>query len=246
MANTTVSPPRPPVEQDAPYAARLRLPELMAVACVHDREHLDREMFLATHQECEIKFAQIVLYLEVARDALARRDGLTAARRIKMLPAFMSVLIEQFEILAELDPDTFEVIRADMGSASGFQSALWREIEFICGQRRPSLVSTRGFSEQECAGLEARLMETSLAAVFEQFQTAAEPGGVGELVAEGLRAFDEAVRRWRTRHADVAERFLGDRTGTAGSSGVAYLRAVAEQRLFPALWPVPVLEGGTA
>lgn len=245
MGQTTVSRPHPPQDQDAPYAARLRLPELMAVAGVHDREHLDREMFLATHKECEIKFDQIVLYLEDARDALVRRDGLAAVRRIKMLPAFMSVLIEQFGILAKLDPDSFEEIRADMGTASGFQSALWREIEFICGQRRPSLVSTCGFTEQERTRLGARLTETSLAAVFEQFQTATEPGGVGELVAEGLRAFDEAVRRWRTRHADVAEQFLGDRTGTAGSSGVTYLRTVAQQRLFPALWPVPVLEGGS-
>ncbi|MFD6335270.1 tryptophan 2,3-dioxygenase family protein [Streptomyces niveus] len=243
MGETTVSRLDSPEDQDAPYAARLRLPELMAVACVHDREYLDRSMFLSVHQECEIKFAQIVLYLEETRNALDRRDGLGAAQRIEMLPAFMQVLITQFDLLGRIPADTFEAIRADMGSASGFQSAQWREIEFICGQRRPGLAYTPGFSEQERKGLQARLEETSLDAAFEQFQEATEPDDAGERIADGLRAFDETVRRWRTRHADLAEQFLGSRPGTAGSSGVAYLRTVAKQRLFPSLWPAPALEG---
>jgi tryptophan 2,3-dioxygenase len=48
-----------------------------------------------------------------------------------------------------------------------------------------------------------------------------------------LMDMDELWALWRLRHALMAERMIGRRTGTGGSSGYGYLRATAEQhRIF--------------
>ncbi|MEU9247357.1 tryptophan 2,3-dioxygenase family protein, partial [Streptomyces sp. NPDC048385] len=44
--------------------------------------------------------------------------------------------------------------------------------------------------------------------------------------------------RWRTTHLLTVERLLGTKSGTAGTSGAAWLRRAAEHRFFPELWTV--------
>jgi tryptophan 2,3-dioxygenase len=58
------------------------------------------------------------------------------------------------------------------------------------------------------------------------------------LLAEALMdvAFD--LGRWRSTHLLIVERLLGSKRGTAGSSGVSWLRRVNEHRFFPELWAV--------
>ena len=45
----------------------------------------------------------------------------------------------------------------------------------------------------------------------------------------GLIDFDENLTSWRYRHALMAHRMIGMKTGTGGSSGYSYLRATAER-----------------
>ncbi|MFJ1764723.1 tryptophan 2,3-dioxygenase [Amycolatopsis sp. NPDC088138] len=61
----------------------------------------------------------------------------------------------------------------------------------------------------------------------------------------GLHRLGEALvdvayefARWQATHVLVVERVLGVKTGTAGTSGVAWLRQAGERRLFPELWSV--------
>jgi tryptophan 2,3-dioxygenase len=55
-------------------------------------------------------------------------------------------------------------------------------------------------------------------------------------LAEKLVDLDDAFRQWRFRHVTTVERIIGAKRGTGGTSGVAYLRHVAEVQLFPELW----------
>jgi len=55
-------------------------------------------------------------------------------------------------------------------------------------------------------------------------------------LAEKLIAFEDTFRLWRFRHVSTAEKMIGMKTGTAGSSGVEYLRKTLNTVFFPELW----------
>lgn len=57
-------------------------------------------------------------------------------------------------------------------------------------------------------------------------------------VCEHLVDLDEGFQEWRYRHVKMVERTIGDKPGTGGSSGAAYLRGTVETRAFPDLWAV--------
>ena len=57
-------------------------------------------------------------------------------------------------------------------------------------------------------------------------------------MAEKLIDIDEQYALWRYRHVKVVERVIGFKRGTGGTAGVAYLRAMVDDRLFPELWDV--------
>ncbi len=57
-------------------------------------------------------------------------------------------------------------------------------------------------------------------------------------VAERLVDVDEGVQEWRYRHVKMVERTIGDKPGTGGSPGAAYLRTTLSVPVFPDLWDV--------
>jgi tryptophan 2,3-dioxygenase len=57
-------------------------------------------------------------------------------------------------------------------------------------------------------------------------------------MAEKLVDVDQQFSLWRFRHMKTVERIIGHKRGTGGSSGVSFLKAVVELRLFPELWDV--------
>ncbi|TNM28697.1 tryptophan 2,3-dioxygenase [Streptomyces sedi] len=218
------------------YGQILRLDQLLQVARVHE-DDVDRTLFLATHQSCEIWFAIMLRHLEEAGRALREGDGEAALRRIAPLPSAMRVLSDQFDALAAMAPEAFGRIRVELGDTSGFQSVQWREVEFLCGLRDERLLRTHGFTEADRARLRARLEGPSVADAFDAFRAGGQPSALVERVRAALLTFDESAALWRARHAALAERFLGGAPGTAGSEGANYLWGAARRRLFPAAWP---------
>jgi tryptophan 2,3-dioxygenase len=64
-----------------------------------------------------------------------------------------------------------------------------------------------------------------------------DDGGAAQ-VAERLVDLDEGMQEWRYRHVKMVERTIGDKSGTGGSSGAAYLRTTVSTPAFPDLWAV--------
>jgi len=65
----------------------------------------------------------------------------------------------------------------------------------------------------------------------------ADDGGPAQ-VCERLVDLDEGLQEWRYRHVKMVERTIGDKAGTGGSSGAAYLRGTLFTPLFPDLWAI--------
>ena len=55
-------------------------------------------------------------------------------------------------------------------------------------------------------------------------------------LAEKLVDIDDALAMWRHKHVLTVERIIGNKPGTGGSAGAAYLRSTLDKRAFPELW----------
>ncbi|MDQ7996390.1 MAG: tryptophan 2,3-dioxygenase family protein [Luteibacter sp.] len=62
-------------------------------------------------------------------------------------------------------------------------------------------------------------------------------------LSEQLVDIEESFQLWRFRHMKTVERIIGFRSGTGGSSGVAFLRKALEQSFFPELIEVRTILG---
>jgi tryptophan 2,3-dioxygenase len=49
---------------------------------------------------------------------------------------------------------------------------------------------------------------------------------------------DEGLQEWRYRHVKMVERTIGQKLGTGGSEGAAYLKSTLFAALFPDLWAI--------
>jgi tryptophan 2,3-dioxygenase len=54
--------------------------------------------------------------------------------------------------------------------------------------------------------------------------------------AEKLVDIDDALATWRHKHVVTVERIIGNKRGTGGTAGVAYLQSTIGKRAFPELW----------
>jgi tryptophan 2,3-dioxygenase len=57
-------------------------------------------------------------------------------------------------------------------------------------------------------------------------------------ICERLVDLDEGMAEWRYRHVKMVERTLGNKPGTGGSRGAAYLHTTIGKNLFPDLWEI--------
>jgi tryptophan 2,3-dioxygenase len=57
-------------------------------------------------------------------------------------------------------------------------------------------------------------------------------------LGEKLTDIEDTFRLWRFRHLTTVERVIGMRSGTGGTSGTGYLKAMLDVVLFPEIWQV--------
>jgi tryptophan 2,3-dioxygenase len=241
------------------YGDYLKVPELLSLQqlrsdpAVHD-EHL----FIVVHQAYELWFKQLLFELQSIRERMFANDPELARHELTRVRAIERVLIEHLEVLQTMTPQAFLEFRSNLAPASGFQSAQFREIEFVSGLKDPRYLDELDTSPEERARLDRRLGEPTL---WDGFSALLEANGLpmpsGDeearrdsllrmarepkhaalfAVSEGLLDHDESFAIWRSNHVLMVEREIGAKRGTGGSSGVPYLRTTLAKRFFPELW----------
>jgi tryptophan 2,3-dioxygenase len=239
------------------YGEYLELPELLSQQRLRsDPPVHDELLFIVVHQAYELWFKQLLFELESVRDRLFADDGERARHYLTRVRAIERVLIEHLEVLETMSPQDFLDFRDHLAPASGFQSAQFREIEFLSGLKDPRFLDDLAASPTERSRLERRLLEPTLwdglcsmldrhglpmpadddARRAESLVAMAREQGELFAVSEGLLGHDEGVARWRSLHVLMVEREIGAKEGTGGSAGVAYLRTTLGKRFFPELW----------
>ena len=119
-------------------------------------------VFLVTTQVMELWFTVLVHEWETAAKALRSDDVPTAIAALKRSVRELEALNASWTPLAGLTPAQFNSYRAALGEGSGFQSAMYRRLEFLLGEKSASMLVPHRGAHRAHAELEKALHEPSL------------------------------------------------------------------------------------
>jgi tryptophan 2,3-dioxygenase len=187
---------------------------------------------------------------------------------MKRVLTILKMLVAKVDILETMTPLEFLTFRTLLESGSGFQSAQFRELEFVLGHKRRGPIDNiaagpqrdrllRRFEQPTVWDAYVHMLAANGYAVpresLERDVTApVEESGAMRAVliqvyrgdpvlaefSERLVDLDEGIQEWRYRHVKMVERTIGTKRGTGGSEGAAYLRTTLMHPLFPDLWTI--------
>jgi tryptophan 2,3-dioxygenase len=237
-------------EKALTYSSYLRIDELLALQTPRSEgpEH-DEHLFIVIHQVYELWFRQLLVEAARLQAVLEAGDGPAALHTLKRMLTILKTIVAQVDILETMTPLSFASFRGRLESASGFQSAQFREFEAVLGRRDAWILEHHppGPAHDRIAAAMARpslwesflsFLGTDEAGAREAVLRAYRDDPVAAMVCERLVDLDEGVQEWRYRHVKMVERTIGSQPGTGGSSGAAYLRTTLGHPVFPLLWEV--------
>ena len=155
------------------YQTYLQIAELLSLQSpLSDPEEHDEMLFIVVHQVYELWFKVVLHELDHAGALLEEGDAPRAAGTLKRVLTVLKVLVAQVDILETMTPVEFDSFRDRLEAASGFQSAQFRELEFVLGRKRKAIL--QGFPEgsAERLRLERRFGEPGLWDRFLRFLAA--------------------------------------------------------------------------
>jgi tryptophan 2,3-dioxygenase len=104
--------------------------------------------FLVTTQVMELWFTLLVHEWRTARDALAQDRVPAALAALRRSLPQLTALNAAWAPIASLTPGQFNSYRSTLGEGSGFQSAMYRQLEFLLGEKSAGLLQPhRGVPE---------------------------------------------------------------------------------------------------
>ena len=254
------------------YANYLMVPELLTLQrCVsHDPEtgkpEHDETLFIIIHQVYELWFKQILHEVDFIVAQLNDDQISAAQNHLKRVLKILKTLVGQLDVLETMTPAEFASFRSFLANASGFQSAQFRELEFVLGikdrieidwfngeegerltarHRSPTLWDAFvGVMHRQGAPVPAHVLNRDVREpVVENVEIQAviierysDEGFAG--LCETLTDLDEGLQEWRYRHVMMVRRTIGTKMGTGGSDGAAYLATTLFRPAFPDLWAI--------
>ena len=155
----------------------------------------DEMLFIIQHQTSELWIKLMIHELEAAvahvrADALEPNFKILA--RVKLI---QKQLFEQWAVLETLTPSEYEAFRSTLGSSSGFQSAQYRALEFLLGNKQPATLDVFRYDPAIHSELSALLHAPSL---YDEF--------LRHLARRGLPVPDASIERdWSQPRQTSAE-----------------------------------------
>ncbi|MGW2046562.1 tryptophan 2,3-dioxygenase family protein [Streptomyces sp. NPDC001858] len=119
-------------------------------------------VFLVTTQVMELWFTVIVHEWETAAQALREDRVPVAIDALKRSVRELEALNASWKPLGQLTPGQFNSYRSALGEGSGFQSAMYRRMEFLLGEKSASMLVPHRGAPRVHAELEKALHEPSL------------------------------------------------------------------------------------
>lgn len=123
-------------ERAVTYASYLKVDELLALQQPRsDGPEHDEHLFIVVHQVYELWFRQVLHELDETQRVLEAANTDAALHLLNRVLKILKTLVAQVDVLETMTPLQFLSFRGRLESASGFQSAQFRELEAVLGFR---------------------------------------------------------------------------------------------------------------
>ena len=180
------------------YGGYLQLDTLLSAQKPQsDPPHHDETLFIIQHQVAELWMKLIVHELRAAIGLLALDQTDPCLKILARVKQIQRQLFEQWAVLETLTPTEYQEFRHVLGPASGFQSAQYRMLEFLLGNKNADMLAVFAHDPPRQAELRAALEAPSL---YDEFL---------RHLARCGHAIPAAMRRARLVAAAPARRRMG-------------------------------------
>jgi tryptophan 2,3-dioxygenase len=157
-------------ESDEPQAAfnyrtYLALDEILNAQRPRSGEH-DEFLFIVVHQVYELWFKQLLHEAERLQAQLEGGHGPRALQTMRRVLAILRTIVAQLDVLETLTPVQYTGFRDRLETASGFQSAQFRELEAVLGRRDVAMLGAYSPDGDEAKKIAAAM---SRPAIFDSF-----------------------------------------------------------------------------
>jgi tryptophan 2,3-dioxygenase len=264
MTETNIRPLEDGIERDLRglnYGSYLHLDELLG-AQQPISDHHDEMLFIIVHHTTELWMKLVIHEVRSAMALIAADELAPALKRLARVKHVQRQMTDQWSVLATLTPTEYSQFRDKLGKSSGFQSAQYRTLEFLLGNKNPAMVAVFAHDPEVAQQLERDLHNPSL---YDEFLLYLSRRGYPipiELIqrdfsqphvlntglvrvftdvyddCEELVDIEDTFQTWRFRHLKTVERIIGHKRGTGGSSGVGFLARALSLTFFPELFAV--------
>lgn len=124
--------------------------------------HHDEMLFIIVHQTMELWIKLIIHELSSAMRHVAADELDSCFKILARVKHVLSVMIDQWSVLATLTPSEYMQFRGVLGSASGFQSVQYRTVEFMLGNKDERMVNVHRHDPEAVRTLTSALEAPSL------------------------------------------------------------------------------------
>lgn len=155
--------PAPPPAASLTYGSYLKVEELLQLQVPRSSpvEH-DELLFIVIHQVYELWFRLLLQEGEKVRADLYEGRLFDALSTLGRVRAVLKTLVAQLDVLETMTPLEFASFRKRLDMASGFQSAQFRELEFLLGYKREKMLKFHAEGSPSRERLERRMREPSV------------------------------------------------------------------------------------
>jgi tryptophan 2,3-dioxygenase len=175
------------------YTSYLALDEVLGAQRPRSDEH-DEMLFIVIHQVYELWFKQILHELAHLQRRLEAGEGPRALATVRRILTILKTVVAQIDVLETMTPSQFSTFRARLDSASGFQSAQFRELEAVLGRRDEGALAAYAEDSPARARIAAAMARRSL---FDSY--------LRYLASQGLDVPADALARDVTRPPEPSE-----------------------------------------
>lgn len=207
------------------YSNYLKIEELLQLQePLSEGPEQDEMLFIVIHQVYELWFKQVLHELGFLARLLRldpeQQDVVPRIRHtLRRILTILKTMVAQVDILETMTPISFSSFRSRLDQASGFQSAQFREFEFVLGNRNQRMIEHHRANPPAYRRLQKRLEEPTIYQEFLGFVRragySAIPEGITEPLADGPPPEGEEIRQalieiYRTddRLAQICERLV--------------------------------------
>jgi tryptophan 2,3-dioxygenase len=147
--------------EDMSYGDYLKLDQVLSAQHPLSPEH-NEMLFIVQHQTSELWMKLMLHELQAAVACVAADRLPEAFKMLARVSRIMEQLVHAWDVLATMTPPEYTAIRPYLSNSSGFQSAQYRRIEFMLGNKNAAMLKPHAHRPDLLAQVEQAYRSPSL------------------------------------------------------------------------------------